>query len=142
MKLLMKEYILIFSILIGILLLEIVTNFISNNYVNDIKNRIDIINYNIHEISSMDENSENFKVKFKFLLDEIEELKNAWFSKQNKLSTFTEHNELEKVSERLISLEENTKNKEFNIALENCNQFIYWLNHFNEKDKLKLKNIF
>ena len=72
----------------------------------------------------------------------IGKLKENWLKKQDKLSYFSEHDELEKVSRCLITLEENVKNEEYEIALEDGSEFMYWLNHIKEKDKLELKNIF
>ena len=73
---------------------------------------------------------------------ELEKLKKDWFEKQDKLSFFIEHDELEKVSESLILMEENFKNEEYTMALQESQEFLYWLNHCKEKDELKLKNIF
>ena len=78
----------------------------------------------------------------KNLEEKVSNLKNEWNNKQNKLAMFVEHDELEKVTISIVLLEENIKNLEFVNAQENEAEVKYWLNHFKEKEKLNLKNIF
>lgn len=137
-----KEIVLIIAIIIGVAILEFFTNYISNNSVqsvsNDLDGIIEIIE-NSMELAEKNELSEEVEENMK---NEIKEFKSRWLKKQDKLSMFIEHDELEKVTERLIALEENTRNGEYETALENSAQFRYWLQHFEEKEKLKFKNIF
>lgn len=137
-----KEFFLIIGILTFIIVLEIITNLITEKSIGKIEKQINEINSDISKIAYMsieNEEYENYKIE---LENKIEKLKSSWFEEQDKLSVFSEHNELEKVSKCLIVLEENTRNKEFEIALGDGKEFVYWLNHIKEKDKLELKNIF
>lgn len=137
-----KEIILIIGISAFIIILELVTNRITDESVKKIEEEIMEINVALREIKDMEQGNDEYN-KFKDELEKnIENLKKDWFLKQDKLSIFSEHNELEKVSKCLIGLEENTKNEEYEIALEDGSEFVYWLNHIKEKDKLELKNIF
>lgn len=137
-----KEIILIIGILVFIIILEIVTNIVTEKSVEFIEKEIIEINTDMSNIKNINsESSENEKLK-KDLEKKIKNLKKDWFLMQDKLCIFSEHNELEKVSKCLICLEENFRNEEYNIALENGSEFLYWLNHIKEKDKLELKNIF
>ena len=137
-----KEIILIISISAFIIFLEIFTNIITEKSVKNIEEKIKDINYALNNIKMLDTKTEEHKNSKLDIEKKIEKIKEDWFLKEDKLSYFSEHNELEKVSRCLITLEENIKNEEYEIALEDSSEFVYWLNHIKEKDKLKLKNIF
>ncbi len=137
-----KEIILIIGISIFIIVLELVTNLITEESVNKVEEKIMKINVALREIKDMEQGNDEYNKLKKELEKKIGNLKKEWFLEEDKLSIFSEHNELEKVSKCLIGLEENTKNEEYEIALEDGSEFIYWLNHIKEKDKLELKNIF
>ncbi len=121
-----KEIGLVGVIIILIVALEIITV----NYTNKI---VDLIFADAEEVIEKLYRRENE--------NNIEKLKNDWFEKEKILSYYIEHDELEKVTSSLIMLEENANNQEFNQALINGKEFIYWLNHFKQKDELILKNI-
>ncbi|MBR3614924.1 MAG: DUF4363 family protein [Clostridia bacterium] len=137
-----KEFFLVIGISVFIIVLEIVTNIITEKSVEKIENQINEINSDLAKISDMNIENEKYKSYKMELERKIDKLKSSWFEEQDKLCVFSEHNELEKVSKCLIVLEENTRNKEFEIALSDGKEFLYWLNHIKEKDKLELKNIF
>lgn len=103
--------------------------------MNIIISKIETVNY-LDKIGKLERNQKEDVLK------KIENLENVWQDNQNKLSYFIEHDELEKVTKCLIVLEENFENEEYANSLEDCKEFIYWLEHFKEKDSLKLKNIF
>lgn len=137
-----KEFFIVIFIIVFVVCLEFLTNYISNKYVENIYEKINSIidemeiANNLREDEKLEENEKNE------LNEKIKELKNDWFDKQSKLAFFAEHDELEKVSKCLVVLEENIRNEEFANALEDGKEFIYWVNHFKEKDSLNLKNIF
>lgn len=108
----------------------------------EIEKKINLVNLKLEEAKDLYENDKLETSSEEELKGKIENLKVDWYTAQNKLAFFVEHDELEKVSECLVVLEENSKNKEYTNALEAGKEFIYWLNHFREKDSLKLKNIF
>ena len=137
-----KEIILIFGISIFIIVLEIVTNLITEYSSRNIEDKIKSVNYLLDNIKDMKLDTEEYYECKNDVENKIKDLKKEWFIEQNKLSYFSEHDELEKVSKSLIDLEENAKNEEYKMALEDGKEFEYWLNHVKEKDKLELKNIF
>lgn len=137
-----KEIFLIIGISIFIIFLEIITNLITEESIKFIEEEIKEINFSLSKIKDMNFEEQEYK-EFKGDIEKkIGKLKENWRKKQDKLSYFSEHDELEKVSRCLITLEENVKNEEYEIALEDGSEFMYWLNHIKEKDKLELKNIF
>lgn len=136
-----KEFILIIGILSFIIILEIITNKITDKNIQEIREEIENVNEKIMVIKDLKEN-DNYEEYKEQLEKDIKKLKDNWFEKQDELSFFSEHNELEKVSKCLIVLEENTKNEEFAIALSDGAELVYWLDHLRQKDKLELKNLF
>ena len=136
-----KEIILLISIIIGIGLLEFITSSFSEKSVKNISSKITPIKDSLYYFMQKKENNELKNEEKDDLTEKIEKLRNDWYKEEDKLSMFVEHNELEKITKSIIVLEENTKNEEYSIALENLTEFKYWLNHFAEKEKLRLKNI-
>ena len=89
----------------------------------------------------LDANAVIEELKEQKVPESIHQLKKDWFDYEKRLSCYIEHNELEKVTSSMILLEENAKNHEYNQALANSKEFIFWLEHFKEKDELIWKNI-
>ncbi len=137
-----KEVILIIIILISIIILDFVTNYISEKSVKEIMAKLDEISILIETAKYQNNQNELSSETEKNLEEKVSNLKNEWNNKQNKLAMFVEHDELEKVTISIVLLEENIKNLEFVNAQENEAEVKYWLNHFKEKEKLNLKNIF
>lgn len=137
-----KEFLLVFFIISFIIILELITNHFSKESVDKIYKEITSVNSNLEENNLKKENNTLEKSEIKALEEKIKKLKKDWLIEQNKLSAFFEHDELEKVTKCIIVLEENAKNEEYTDALEDGKEFIYWLNHFKEKDTMELKNIF
>lgn len=121
-----KEVLLIIIILIFIIFIELITVKYTNKSVDLI---IDDANVVFEDLYSRNVN------------ESIEKLKEDWFKIEEILSYYIEHDELEKVTSSLVLLEENAKNEEYEQALANEREFVYWLNHFKQKDELILKNI-
>ena len=73
---------------------------------------------------------------------EFYELKDKWKQKAESLALFVEHNELEKVSNDIVIIESNFETNETEKILENIAELKFMLEHIEEKNQLKLKNIF
>ena len=58
------------------------------------------------------------------------------------MALFVEHNELEKVSNDIVIIESNFETNETEKILENIAELKFMLEHIEEKNQLKLKNIF
>ncbi len=137
-----KEFFLIVFIILFIVSLEIVTNYIFKNSIDVIYKKIENIIVLIEELNIKKDKNILTKNEIEVLGKKIEKLNDLWMAERNKLSYFSEHDELEKITKCLVLLEENARNKEYIKSLEDCKEFIYWLEHVKEKDSLKLKNIF
>ena len=137
-----KEYILIVLIIVSVLFLEGITNYIFKESNNKISKQINTIIDDLEQLHDLKDNNIENKELENNLSDKIKKLKSDWNSEENKLSMFAEHNEIEKVTACLVILEENIKNEQYDDALANGKEFVYRLNHVQEKDDLKIKNIF
>lgn len=135
-----KEIILIILIIIGIIILEVFTDFISEKAVEEVATELEEIYDKISKAITLEENSELSEKYKEDMENNIKEFKDNWYEKQDMLSMFFEHDELEKVTRSLVVFEENSKNGEYETSLENIAEFRYWLYHFEEKEKMKLKN--
>lgn len=74
--------------------------------------------------------------------NEFFELKEKWDEECEKLSLYVEHNELEKVGNDIVIIESNFRQNESDELFENIADLKYMLSHIEEKNQLKLKNIF
>ena len=82
-----------------------------------------------------DKNIDDSKTKFK-------KLKEEWGKAENVLSFFIEHEEIEKVSTRIASIEEKVENEEYEDVLEKIAEAKFLLKHVEDKYNLDLKNFF
>ena len=74
--------------------------------------------------------------------DEFFNVKEEWKSRGEKLALFVEHNELEKVNKNVELLVANFESGDKDELLENVADLKFILEHIEEKNQLKLKNIF
>ncbi len=136
-----KEIILIIIIIIGIIILEIFTDFISKRAIEKVSSELDVIYDKISEAIELKKSNELNSEYKNDMQDKIKVFRDTWYEEQEILSMLFEHDELEKVTKSLVVFEENSKNEEYEISLENIAEFRYWLYHFREKEKMKLKNL-
>lgn len=110
-----NEILLIIFILIFIMAFEMIIRNIANTTVAKFTNEQNAIMEKIYESLK----NENKAYEKEALSEEIKNMKEEWFESRNKMSIFSEHNELEKVTRAIIVFEENVKNGEYKTALEN-----------------------
>lgn len=125
-----KEVIIVIVILIIVFATEYATSKSLDNAVEWMTNGIVSIENKINEKKESEAQNEFY------------ELKNKWKGTSEQLALFVEHNELEKVSNDVVIIESNFKSDETEKALENIAELKFMLEHIQEKNKLKLKNIF
>ncbi len=134
---LQRDFIVLSIILVIIIGLEILTNYISEHSIERIVESLERVQKDLEKLDYEGnlELSENCK-------NQVSRIKEEWKNVDDKLSFFAEHNELEKVSYALNDLETNIANAEYDDALANLTESIFWLYHIEEKDSFKWKNIF
>ena len=125
-----KEYLIIIVILVIVFL----TNYITS------KNLGEAVKWMSDGITSIENKiSENKESEAQ---QEFYELEEKWKKEAETLSLFVEHNELEKVSTNIVIIESNFETDETDKVLENLAEVRFLLEHIEEKNQLKLKNIF
>lgn len=125
-----KEVIIVIVILIIVFATEYATSKNLDNAVEWMTNGIVSIENKINEKKESEAQNEFY------------ELKNKWKGTSEQLALFVEHNELEKVSNDVVIIESNFESDETEKTLENITELKFMLEHIQEKNKLKLKNIF
>ncbi len=127
MKMLKKEIITIIIILIIVIGINFITDKIMSKTVYEIKDIITKIGEELNN-KEVDENN-------------VKKLNDMWNEKEIMLSYFAEHDELEKITKEIKSLNVNLEGDEEEAKVE-IEQIKFLLNHIQEKNKLKLKNVF
>ena len=129
----LKEYI----VLIIIFILLITFDVLSRNYT---EKSIQFLNSEVDEIikiSLYEENFDNNKI-----LKKIEEFEKDWKKRQEIMSFYAEHNELEKVNVAISLMKSKIEVNKIEDAYENMVEIKYRIEHIKEKQELKLNNIF
>lgn len=126
----LKEYVIIVVILIIVFAINCITG---KNLESSIRWMRDGI------ISIENKMSENDEEGAK---NEFYELEDKWKKETDKLSFFVEHNELEKVSDDIAIVEANFNTKDNDKIIETISELKFMLEHIEDKNKLKWKNIF
>lgn len=126
----LKEYVIIIVILVIVFLIEYVTSKQLGEATAWMRDGITSIE------NKMNENNESEAEK------EFYELEEKWRSECEKLSLFVEHNELEKVSKEVALINSNFKTNKKSETLEKISELKFMLEHIEEKNQLKLKNVF
>ena len=125
-----KKILLIIVIIIFIVGLDLILYFETDKLIDDTQGYLGNLERKLDE--------KNFEDSQKA----AEKLNNKWFEYENILSFFIEHDEIEKVSGKVKIVKENTKNKEYETALEDVVETKYLLEHIKDKYNFTWKNIF
>lgn len=125
-----KEIIVSAIILIAIIVLNICVSQYIDKKMNYVVTKLGELKGEL-EVENFDESQKK--------IDEIDEY---WKNSENILSFFIEHDELEKVITELTSLKAYIKLEDSEEAIETLDKMTFIINHIEEKDDLKLKNIF
>ncbi len=124
-----KQIIIIIFVLVLVISLDIITRKITKEAIENIKEELSILEKNI-------------KTGSDGIIEETEQLDKKWKSIEDKLSFYLEHNELEKISIKIKLLKKEIEIDELNDAKETIMEINYSLEHVEEKQNLKIKNIF
>ncbi len=127
-----KELIIIFGIIICIVTIHILSQRYVERYFDNI----------IDGVS----NIENKVLKEKFDKDELEaeidEVIGKWKDKYDLLACFLEHDELEKVDNQFVAIKANVIAEKYEESVEELEKCKFVLKNIEEKDSLKVVNIF
>lgn len=124
-----NQIIIIALIIVSVIVLEFITNKITEIAIADISEKMDKLE------KSIEINSEKLNL-------EVENLEKEWEKKEEQLSYYLEHDEIEKVSLNICLLKKEIEIEDYEHAKETISEVKYLLNHIEEKPRLKINNIF
>ncbi len=129
----LKEY----MVLVIIFILLITFDILSRSYT---EKSIEFLNSEVDEIikiSVYEENFDNEKI-----MKKVNKFEEDWKKRQEIMSYYAEHNELEKVSVAINLMKSKLEVNKIEDAYENMNEIKYRIGHIKEKQEFKLNNIF
>lgn len=131
----------IIAIIIFVVILDFMTERYTNNTVNEITEKLTILNEKVDKYIDnskfyMDNKNSEEIIKIS------NELLENWREKDNVLSFYIEHDELEKISNKINSFNKQVETSNYNDAIVSLIETEFLLNHITQKQNLSLKNIF
>ena len=130
----LKEIIICITIVVTIVIGNSITQKYTTESVNEMVNLLNNIKTEIFE------NKEN--VDINNLENEIDNLKEEWEKRHEKLAFYIEHDELEKVETNLTGLKGEIEGGEYGEVMSRLEQSVFLLEHIEDKYKFNLQNIF
>lgn len=121
-------------ICIGIMILIIIGNIITQNYTKECVSHMNEKLYNLKE-ASINENKSNVNC-------EIKEIEEKWKVVKQKLSYYLEHDELEKVETQIFNMKGLYEIEQYREIVPEIEKCVYILEHIRDKTTLNIKNIF
>ena len=132
-------------VIIVVIFLVIFLDFITENYTNKVVEEVNQVLENIdtelekryvnNEIVLKEEEEKNIREMSKKILQK-------WRTKENNLSFYIEHDEIEKVSDKINLLNKQIEIDNYIDAISSINEAKFLLKHITEKQSLTWKNIF
>lgn len=131
-----KEIIIIISIILGITVLHIVSQNYTNNFFDEFSEELGKLEDKIIEKSGNEDYNKDEIEK------NIDELHEKWQSKYNLFACIIEHDELEKIRVQIVSIGANIKVNNYGKSVDEIEKCRFFLKHIEEKDSLKIVNVF
>lgn len=126
----LREYAIIIVILMIVFYIDYITSKNLKEAVNWMRDGIISIENKIKENTETEAQQEFY------------DLEGRWKEESEQLALFVEHNELEKVSNDIVIIRSNFETNETDKVFENIAELKFMLEHIEEKNQIKLKNIF
>ena len=130
----LKEIIICIIIITTIFVGNIISQKYTTESVDDMVNSLNSIRT---EISANKENIDTNNLE-----NEIDNLKEKWEKRHEKLAFYIEHDELEKVETNLTGLKGEIEGGEYGEVMSRLDQSVFLLEHIEDKYKFNLQNIF
>lgn len=149
-----KEIVISIIIIIFVIILDIITQNYTEKAIDTTTNQLDEFKSNLEDKIEKKENKiENEEIienqekiedtkEIKKIEEEMSNIINHWDEKDEVLSYYIEHDELEKVQTELSSLKANIMIGEYEDGIPDIEECIFILEHIKDKFALKIKNIF
>ena len=130
----LKEIIICITIVTTIVIGNSVTQKYTTESVDEMVNSLDSIR---RKISANKGNIDTSNLE-----NEIDNLKEKWEKRHEKLAFYIEHDELEKVETNLTGLKGEIEGGEYGEVMSRLDQSVFLLEHIEDKYKFNLQNIF
>ena len=125
-----KCIIIIIVVILGVSILNIITDKITSESVNSVISDLQELKENLEL-----ENNEEIKIRMKNVEDNV-------LRKKNKLEYFIEHDELEKVSSEIYIIKGNIEQEKYEDDIPEIENAKFILKHLEDKYKFMFKNLF
>ena len=128
-------------ICILVVIIMVIGNVVTQNYT---KGSVKILSDNLEELKTEINNkiNKNEEKSKKEISEVVEEIIQEWESRHDKLAYYIEHNELEKVEDKLTGVDSLINTEEYPQAIEELDKCVFILKHIEEKYAFNLENIF
>lgn len=133
----MKEYKTIWAILIIIIIIIIFDIILDNNTNKNFDN----INEKLSKIDEILDENENL-INQSEVQNQAEDMLKTWNEMTQNLSFYIEHDEIEKISDRVNLIKKQIEIEEYKESRQAITEAQFLINHVKEKQQLNLKNIF
>ena len=127
-----KELTISIIIIISVIWLNNVTQKYTKESLNTMK----------QDLSELRQEIERTNVNEDEINKAMKKIKSNWEERKEKLAYYLEHDELEKVETRLTALKSNIETKELEQAVVELDECTFVLEHIEDKESFKFKNIF
>ena len=122
-------------ICIGIIVIILTGNIITQNYTDEFVNEISEELNRLSEIIILEKKEE-------IINEKVEKIQSLWKENNTKLAYFIEHDELEKVETSLESMKSYLEVRDYDQAKNEIDKNIFILKHIKKNYDLNLENIF
>ena len=130
----LKEIIICITIVTTIVIGNSVTQKYTTESVDEMVNSLNSIRTEIFE------NKENIDINN--LQDEIDNLKEKWEKRHEKLAFYIEHDELEKVETNITAMKSFVESAEYADSISELDKTVFVLKHIEDKYVFNLQNVF
>ena len=136
-----KQVVIIFVVIVAIIVANIITQNNTNNAVEAMSKNLSELREKIYKLNESEESLDVNKEQ-EGSTKKMEDIENLWEEKDETMSYYIEHNELEKVKTELTKLKANIETKDYQTAVESLDNCAFILKHIKDKSALKIVNIF
>jgi hypothetical protein len=133
-----RHLIAVIIIVIVIIVIDIISDKYSDNKLNSINSSLDVIDSAI--VGSEDENISDSQMEK--IQKVSEDLVSEWRKSQELLACYIEHDELEKIGNKLYVLNSQIKSQNFVDAKQAIEEIRFLIEHLLDKQKVTIPNIF
>ncbi len=130
-----KEVLIIVGTIIFIIVAHAVSQIYMQRFFESISKDLEKIEQKILDADAEELNNEELE-------RDIESVMNKWKEKYDTFACYIEHDELEKIQVQLISIQANIRVGDYDKSIDEAERCKFILKHIEEKDSLKVVNIF